>query len=346
MENKNVFAEITEIAELDRTPVDYSTPDFGEDKSEVQDSKSTKSFMVDYRNIVVEDGFNSREDYGTEQEMKALEDSILSLLETHKAGLLKPLEGFNRDGKSVLTDGHRRYLAICRINKRALEETGEAKIKMVPFDVTSRNMADRSLQVLATGHDPFKKRLNAVELARSIKAALNAGNSKQKISAASGLSLAMIDRYVALNDAPIQLQNILNSGQISTTTATNIVLEAKGDHKTIMAKVEEIQSLIAKAEVEAKDVKTETLDNTEKLDTKVAAKKPVKIKASALTATHHSIFKKQFDDLMKQGAGCPALETLINLLAETPKKLSSDKGSQAELKNAMDIIYNALTKNK
>lgn len=72
---------------------------------DIAETKKNDLLKVDPRNIVIEEGFNEREEYG---DIEGLCQSIIEV------GQLEAVKGYKMRGeeKYVLTDGHRRFRAI------------------------------------------------------------------------------------------------------------------------------------------------------------------------------------------------------------------------------------------
>lgn len=193
-------------------------------------TKRTDIMLVDPRNVVVEDGFNVRKDMG---DIEGLAKSVV------ECGILVPIEGYKvRDeDKYVLTDGHRRLLAVMlalkhnAAGKAGFEDiTKITRIRLIP---TSANTEDRLYIMAITGEK--KKDLTDLEkadmYARLLEYALAKGKSKgeatEDICTRLAISKATFYNTVKLNELPEEIKTSIADGKISGNTVIAIVRDIK-----------------------------------------------------------------------------------------------------------------------
>ena len=107
-------------------------------ENEILKTKKTDLLLIDPKNIVVEENFNVRSDYG---DIDGLSKSIIEV------GQLEPISVSKIRGTEqyVLTDGHRRMKAILK----AIEDGFE--IQYVKAIVATGNLEDRIFAMVITG---------------------------------------------------------------------------------------------------------------------------------------------------------------------------------------------------
>jgi ParB/RepB/Spo0J family partition protein len=185
---------------------------------------------VSPNNIVVEEEFNVRIDYG---DLEGLMNSIIA------NGQIEPVLGYKIQGSEqyVLTDGHRRFKAI----QMAIEKGHE--IPYVKLIKTSSNAEDRLFQMVITGVD--KKPLTPLEEAETYKRLVALGYEPKEIASRVGKSLPHVYNGLKLAEAPKKIKNAIQNGSISATTVTQIIREV-GEGEDV---VEIIETAITNAQV-------------------------------------------------------------------------------------------------
>lgn len=187
--------------------------------------------MIDPALIVVQDGFNVRQDFGN------IEELMNSILEN---GIKRPLHGFEKDGKYVLTDGERRFRAV----QLALEKG--KKIEKVPFMPEPRtvNEEDRTLGLMLYNDG---KPLNMLEQSEVIKRLLNLGWKITTIVKRTGKGRGYIENLILLIKAPMKVQDYIKEDKISAHAVIQLMQALKGDPEQLVAEVEEAIKTAEKA---------------------------------------------------------------------------------------------------
>lgn len=210
---------------------------------EIKDTKKTDLLLVDPRNIIVEEGFNVRKDYGD------IEGLMQSIIEN---GLLEPLSASKVRGedKFILTDGHRRMTAILK----AIEKGHD--IPFVKVITASGNIEDRLFNMVITGAG--KKALTVLEEGEAYKRLVAYSYVPKDIAKKVGKSIATIHNLLTLADAPKVVKNAIERDEISGSTVVQIIREVKNP--------DELVRVIEEAVVEAKKGGTHKKATTKHLD--------------------------------------------------------------------------------
>jgi ParB/RepB/Spo0J family partition protein len=179
--------------------------------------------MVSPSVIVHDEKANVRYDYGN------IEELMISILEN---GMQKPLHGYEKDGKIVLKDGHRRMRAV----KLALEKG--KKIERIPVIVEKRpeNEEDRTLGFLIYNDG---KPLTMLEQSEVIKRLLNLGWKVTDVVKRTGKARGYVENLILLTRCPLKLQGYIRENKISAHAVIQIMQAMKGDTEATMKEVEE-----------------------------------------------------------------------------------------------------------
>lgn len=168
-------------------------------------------FLLAPEDIHEEAGWNVRNDNDDLQaHIRSLADSIKEI------GVLQPLTVFVDEGKATVTDGHCRLLAV----KLAIAEG--ADIKAIPVRTEERycNEADRVLSMLTRNSG---RALTIPEQAEVVKRLLCFNWTEAEIARKTGTSRQHVNTLVKFLATPTEIQEMVKSGQISATTAVNVV---------------------------------------------------------------------------------------------------------------------------
>lgn len=272
----------------------------------------TDLMQVDPRNLVIEEGFNVRKEYG---DIRSLALSIVSL------GVQEPLIGYKKRGedKFVVTDGHRRQRAIAYALER--NAAGDAhfadlsKIQYIPVRTSSSDPLERLYIMAVTGEK--KKSLTDLERAdmysRLIEMLVSTkgmkrGEAVKEIMENVGVSQATMYNILKLNELPEAIKESIAKGEISGSTVVTIVREIKDEKE----QVEAVQAAIAHAK-------------------EAAEKDGGKTKATArnvkgLTAkTPMARLKEVREKLVENGVNNSRVELLVELMDALEQKKSVNK---------------------
>lgn len=197
----------------------------------------TDLFRMDPKNIVVREGWNSRdfEDPDNQAHVEALAASI------SEVGVKEPLSGYLEGDKFVLTNGESRYRAVMLLLSRGVE------IKTVPVMPEPRHASEAdhiASQFIRNSGRPFTPMENAKLFTRL----LDLGWTDKDIAAKTGVTVERVQQIARLNAVPESVKHYVRKGSISPTLVQRIQAKAKTAAE-IEAQVEEA---IATANAEGK----------------------------------------------------------------------------------------------
>lgn len=187
-------------------------------KFENNETKRKDIFAIDPRNIVVQEGFNSRVNFCEEDLMPSIKEK----------GVLNPvtvirIEDENGNEKYRLVDGERRFRACMK-----LINTGQANIYRIPAIILPQNTSEiemLSQQIIRnTG-----KKFNWYELGIACKKFLAYGLERKEIAKEIGCDSAMVTIYLEVLDYPKELRELISKEEISGSEARCRVLRAYKD---------------------------------------------------------------------------------------------------------------------
>jgi len=207
----------------------------------------TDLLKLDPREIIVESGFNVRQDFG---DMEALIQSIAS------NGVLTPLRGFKKGDKYVLTDGHRRHRAAMHLITEGVE-------MRIPFIASKEKGEETRLLQMYLSNDG--KRLNAIETSELMKRFINLGLKPKEISQKLGISVVTISNLLLIADLPVKLKKRIENNEISSTL---VLQELRGKKIEAEQLADQIENIL---ESPSKDLPDYPKANSGK-DKKVTAK--------------------------------------------------------------------------
>jgi ParB/RepB/Spo0J family partition protein len=179
--------------------------------------------MVPPSMIVNDEKKNPRIDYGN------IEELMTSIIEN---GIRNPLKGYEKDGKIVLKDGHRRMRAI----NMAIEKG--KKIERVPVIVEKRpeNEEERTLGYLIYNDG---KPLTMLEQSEVIKRLLNFGWKVTDVVKKTGKARGYIENLMLLTRTSLKVQHYIREEKISAHAVTQIMQAVKGDAEKALSEVEQ-----------------------------------------------------------------------------------------------------------
>lgn len=172
--------------------------------------KKTEYFKVDSRRLVVEEGYNERENFG----------DIDQLVRSIRAGGIKtPLRVYKRGEEYVVRTGHRRTMAL-----RILEK--EMVPIMVPIFLVPKGY-NPEIAVLDLIVENDSLRLSPWEQAKVLRRLRNFGWEEDRMVEESGLTLNWVRRLLSLVDAPQKLIDLVQQGRVKGTFAIDMIAEGR-----------------------------------------------------------------------------------------------------------------------
>jgi len=199
--------------------------------TEILETKRSDLFKIDPRNIIIDEDFNVRQDYG---DMEWLTKNIIEV------GMLDPIKVAKIRGTEqyTLTDGFRRMRAVLK----AIEKGHE--IPYVRAEVTSGNLEDRILAMLITGMG--KKTLNNLEEGEGYKQLIAYGYDVKDIVRKVNKSNAHVYNMLKLADAPMLVKKRIINGDITGNTVVTLMK----DYNTTEELLRVVEEAVASAENE------------------------------------------------------------------------------------------------
>ncbi len=194
-------------------------------------TKKTDLLLIDPNNIVIEDDFNVRQDYG---DIDSLAKSIASV------GQIEPVVVSKIRGTDqyILTDGHRRMKGIMLAKKNG------ANIPYVKAVVSENNPITRLLTMVITGAD--KKPLTNLEEGEAYKRLKAEGINAKEIASRVGKSFVHVYAMMKLADAPDQIKQYIRNGEISGSTVSKLMQ----DYNTVEELIQVVEEAVLNAQIE------------------------------------------------------------------------------------------------
>ena len=201
----------------------------------METNKTTKKdiYQIDPRNIVVQQGFNARADFGDLDELAA---------QIREQGVLNPITVIpftEEDGteKYKLVDGERRYRATMKLIESGFE------MPRIPalFQPKATTEEEMLIQQLMRNEG---KQFNEYELGIAYNKFRKLGYTNAEIAQKLGIKRWKVDCFLAHLDRDVQVQNLLKEGRITGVDVRHIYQAAKNE----TAAVKQIMKLVEKAE--------------------------------------------------------------------------------------------------
>lgn len=174
-------------------------------------------FFVDPRNIETIPDMNIRTEYGN---IRELADNI------KVNGVKQPLRGHYKDGKYIVTDGHRRLKACMML----VEDKEEIR---VPFIVEPKNYSEQQRVIDMVLCNDGKK-LTPLEEAEAVNRLINMGLTEKEVSAKIMRTVGYVKNLRHLSTAPAKIKNMIQKNLVSGTLAINVLRQTKNPEEAII----------------------------------------------------------------------------------------------------------------
>lgn len=191
---------------------------------ELSVSKGT-IYRINPSDIVIEDGFNCRQDYG---DIKELANSIV------ESGLKNPLRGYLKDGKFVVIDGHRRLKAI----NYAIKNGSDFKAVDCINDGKSNEETRLFDQLTCNSGKAF----TPIEQSEVINRLSNLGWKQKDIAKKLGKTQAFVSQSLKIHSLPQKAKSLIHEGAMAVSFALQILNDCNGDEKTFSDKLDEVKN--------------------------------------------------------------------------------------------------------
>lgn len=176
-------------------------------------------YSLNPREIVMRPGWNLRDaNFASEPDFLALKDSIRA------NGVREPITVFfdKTINKAVVDEGHRRLTAVLQLIDEGCPITSIPAICQNRFG----NEADRIVDQITK--NSFGKPYTALERAGGYRRLMNFGWKVEDIAAKVGVSTATVASSLKLLEAPEDVRQMVQRGEIAATAVTNL-LRQTGD---------------------------------------------------------------------------------------------------------------------
>jgi ParB family chromosome partitioning protein len=203
-------------------------------------------YMVDPSIIQEDPGWNVRLD------TPAFREKLVELTNSIKTqGVKMPLTVYMKDNVPILTDGHRRLMAV----KAAIADG--CPIVAVPVFVEERyaNESDRVLSMITRNSG---EPLTSLEMGEVFKRLMGFGWDTAKIAENSGYSVTHVENILALASAPVEVVEMVKREEVSPTTAIGTIKREGTSATEILKHAVEKAHAAGKKRATAKQVKNET----------------------------------------------------------------------------------------
>lgn len=196
-------------------------------------------FLVSPKDLMLEEGFNTRTDYGNLEELK---NSII------ENGVKIPLRGYKEGDKYVINDGHRRYKAVMM----AIEEGNE--IVRVPFiSEKKKTLEERIFEILISNDG---KALTSLELGETYKKLQGFGFIPSEIAKKIGKSVSHVIDMINVAGSSKEVKDAIKEGNISATLVREVQnsVETAEEAEEIITTVVETKKEMGEKKVTKKDL--------------------------------------------------------------------------------------------
>lgn len=242
-----------------------------EDKEHDNGVSKITTFRVVPSNVTIEPGFNVRTDDDT------LAAHIDRLYLAMKAGAAVPAIDVRVDaGKIILVDGYCRTTAAQRLQKEVPEFTLEAR-------QFRGNEQERVLHMLGTGSG--QKALTPLEQGIGYLRLMKYGMTAQAIADKLGVSVVTVSNGLTLAEAPVEVQDLVRSGQVSSSVAREAVKQGAEGVEALKAAAATTEPHVTKEGKKSKKKKVTAKKLAGTAGAKGAKTKNKKSKAAPANAT-------------------------------------------------------------
>lgn len=171
----------------------------------------TNAFSSPFEFLFVVEGFNIREGLNT--------DKIRMFADRYKEGkFVPPLEVMPKAGRFQVLDGHHRYFAA----ELAISEGAVlARLDLQIFEGDEREAVLRMIESTES------EQLSPIEKAVAYKRLKTQGMTVEEIATARKQTPLQISKMIMLANAPVRVKEAVRLGQISPTTAMDILVECE-----------------------------------------------------------------------------------------------------------------------
>ena len=209
----------------------------------LKDMADSRGTLLNYTpsRIKIKQGLNARD--LTTSEARAHIDYLKASIRESGFMASKPLEIFLENDEVFVSDGHCRLTAV-----HELEAEGFSVVT-IPCIPEGKGIGEVD-RFLRQNTSNSGLRLTMVEEGYNVKRALNLGLSASDVAKRIGKSQSYVAQLLDFQEAPVEVHNMVKSGQVSSTFAAETMRERPADGKEIL------KAAIEKARAEGKDKAT------------------------------------------------------------------------------------------
>jgi len=177
---------------------------------EINKTKRSDLLFIDPRLIKLQEGFNTRTDFGD------LEELSLSIIEN---GVLNPLRGHKDGDNYILTDGERRYRAVFMALNKGID------IARVPFiSEKKKSLEERIFDILLFNDG---KTLTPLELGETYKRLVSYGYNYTEIAKKIGKTVKHVSDMVTVAGSGKEIKDLMKEGNVSATLVAEVKAKVK-----------------------------------------------------------------------------------------------------------------------
>lgn len=202
--------------------------------------------------LKVLDGFNDRTDYGSNEDMNELAESLFTV------GPKVPLKGYKSGNHYIVIVGHRRLQAAEMVRQK------HGKVIVFPFQTYSpgTSKAEMLLDTLLTNSG---KDLTPLEKASSVSKLIEEKIPVKEIcSALGGVSEVYIKNLQKLWAIPEELKDLIRKGVVSSTLIMGYLKTKSADLEELIEEIKKAASLADKTPPKKKGTKKKSAKVTKK----------------------------------------------------------------------------------
>lgn len=182
---------------------------------EINKTKRSDVLFIDPKIIKIEEGFNTRIDYGDINELKT------SIVEN---GVRVPLRGYKDGDVYVVTDGHRRFKAVNMILEEGIN------IARIPFiSEKKKSLEERVFDILLFNDG---KTLTPLELGETYKKLLSYGYNLTEIAKKIGKTIKHVSDMVKVACSTKELKKLINDGLVSASLVAEVKSKVRDDEES------------------------------------------------------------------------------------------------------------------
>lgn len=208
-------------------------------KTTINDTKRKDMLLVDPKILMVEEGFNTRIDYGD------IDELMYSIIEN---GVQIPLKGYKEGDFFVIVNGHRRFKAI----QNAIELGYD--IARVPFlSEKKKSIEERIFDIIITNDG---KQLTSLELGETYKKLMNYNFTIAEIAKKTGKTYKHIADCISVAECSKEVKTMIQEGDVSSTLVAEVISKVKDVDKVteIIKNASDQNKITGKKKVTKRDI--------------------------------------------------------------------------------------------